>query len=86
MIPILIYLLCFLTCSGCAFLLWRAFRSTRSQLLLWSSLCFFILGLGNLLLFADLVLYPENNLLIPRNWITLAGILVRLYGLVFESR
>jgi hypothetical protein len=86
MIPILIYSLCFLTCAGCAILLWRGFRSTGYRLLFWSSLCFLVLGLGNLLLFADLVLYPGNNLLVLRNAITLVAILVLLVGLVFESQ
>jgi hypothetical protein len=86
MIPILIYILCFLTCCGCAFLLGKAYRTTRSRLLFWSALCFFILGLSNLLLFADLVLYPGSNLLILRNVVTLAAIGVLLIGLIFESR
>ena len=86
MIPILIYTLCFLTCSGCAVLLWRGFRKTRYRLLLWSSLCFLILGIANLLLFADLVLYPGTSLLVLRNAVTLVAILVLLVGLVFESQ
>jgi hypothetical protein len=86
MIPIFIYSLCFLTCCGCALLLWRGFRRTRYRLLFWSSLCFLILGLGNLLLFADLVLYPGTNMLVMRNAVTVVAILVLLFGLVFESQ
>ena len=85
MIPTLIYILCILTCISCAFLLWRGYRRTRLPLLLWSSACFLILAMGNLLLFADLVLYPGANLLILRNAVTLAAILVLIIGLVFES-
>ncbi|MCW1921800.1 DUF5985 family protein [Luteolibacter arcticus] len=85
MIPTVIYILCFLTCAGCAALLWRGFRRTRFRLLLWSSVCFLILGIANLLLFADLVLYPGTSLLIIRNAVTLVAILVLLVGLVFES-
>lgn len=85
MIPILIYILCFLTCAVCAVLLWRGFRRTGHRLLWWSSLCFLILGLANLLLFTDLVLYPGTSLLIFRNAVTLVAILVLLVGLVFES-
>lgn len=86
MIPILIYSLCVLTCLGSAFLLWRGFRRTRFRLLFWSSLCFLILGLANMLLFADLVLYPGANMIVVRNVITLMAILVLLFGLVFESQ
>ena len=75
-----------MTCSGCAFLLWRGYRRARLRLLLWSSLCFLILGIANLLLFADLVIYPGTDMLALRGYVTLAGILVLIYGLVFESQ
>jgi hypothetical protein len=86
MIPILIYVLCVLTCAACAFLLWRAYRRSRSKLLFWSALCFVILGVSNLLMFADLVIYPGISLLLLRNVVTLTGLLVLIYGLIFESQ
>lgn len=86
MIPTLIYILCFITCCGCAFLLGKAYRASRSGLLFWSALCFLILGLANLLLLADLVIYPSTNLLIFRNLVTLFAVVVLLIGLIFESR
>ncbi len=85
MIPILIYILCFLTCCGCAFLLGKAYRASKSRLLFWSALCFLILGLANLLMFADFVLYPGLNLVIFRTVVTLAAVVVLLIGLIFES-
>jgi len=85
MIPTIIYILCVLTCAGCAALLWRGFRKTRFRLLLWSSLCFLLLGIANILLFTDLVLYPGTSLLVMRNLVTLVAILVLLVGLIFES-
>lgn len=85
MIPIIIYSLCVLTCWSCAFLLWRGFRSSRSPLLLWSSVCFLFLGVANLLLFADLVVYPDVNLLVVRNAVTLVGLLIFITGLVFDA-
>lgn len=86
MIPELIYLLCVLTCAGCAFLLWRAFRRNRSSLLFWSALCFAILALANMLLFADLVLYPDQKLLLVRTALNLLAAMVLLYGIIFKSR
>jgi hypothetical protein len=86
MIPTLIYILCFITCCGCAFLLGKAYRASRSGLLFWSALCFLILGLANLLLLADLVIYPSTNLMILRNLVTLVAVVVLLIGLIFESR
>lgn len=85
MTPALIYILCILTCIGCAFMLNRAYRKTRSRLLFWSALCFGILGLANLLLFADFVIYPEANLVVLRSSVTLCAVLVLLYGLIFKS-
>ena len=85
-IPQLIYILCIVTCLGCAFLLWRAFRKTRSRLLFWSALCFLILGFANLLLFADIVIYPDENLITLRTGANLGAVLVLLYGLIFKSR
>ena len=86
MIPTAVYLLCILTCMGCSLLLWRGYRGTGSRLLLWGAVCFLILGLSNLLLFADLVIYPDGSLATFRNVVTLAGLLVFLVGLVFESK
>lgn len=86
MIPTAIYLLCFLTCLGCSFLLWRGYRDTVTPLLLWGAICFFILGVSNLLLFADLVVYPDGNLATIRSIFTLLGLSVFLVGLVFESK
>jgi hypothetical protein len=85
MIPIVIYSLCILTCWSCAFLLWRGFKGNRSPLLLWSAVCFLFLGVSNLLLFADLVVYPDANLLTVRNAVTLAGLVIFIAGLVFKG-
>lgn len=85
-IPTLVYLLCILTCAGCAFLLARAYRASRSRLLLWSALCFGILGLSNLLMFTDLVIFPTAvSLLALRNVVTLLAVLVLICGLIFET-
>lgn len=86
MIPTLVYLLCILTCGGCAFLLARAYRASKSRLLLWSALCFGILGLSNLLMFTDLVILPSTvSLATLRNVVTLLAVLVLLCGLIFET-
>lgn len=85
MIPSLIYLLSTVTSVGCGVLLWRGYRKTRLRLLLWSAICFLILALSNALLFLDLIVFPEVDLLAWRSAVTLAAVLVLLYGLVFES-
>jgi hypothetical protein len=85
MIGSLVYILCTLTSLGCGVLLWRGYRKTQLRLLFWSSICFMILALSNALLFFDLIVFPESNLLTARSLVTLAALLVLLYGLVFES-
>lgn len=81
----LVYVLCGLTSILCAGLLYRRFRSTRTRLLFWSTWCFVCLMLSNVLLFVDLVVLPEVNLSVLRSAVTLAGLVLLLYGLIRES-
>jgi hypothetical protein len=85
MIPSLVYILCTLTSVGCAVLLWRGYRKTQQRLLWWSAVSFAILAVANALLFLDLIVLPNFDLLTLRNAITLVSIMVLLYGLIFES-
>jgi len=85
MIATLVYILSTLTSLGCSVLLWRGYRKTRLRLLAWSAACFAILAVSNALLFFDLVVFPQTDLLFFRNIATLVALLVLLYGLVFES-
>ncbi len=82
-----VYLLCAATSVACAALLLRAFLLQRTRLLLWSSLCFALLALNNLLLFIDLIIIPDGiDLSIERSLVALAGIALLLFGLIWESR
>lgn len=81
----IIYLLCTLTSLGAAVLLWRGYRRSRQRLLYWSALCFAILAVSNGLLILDLVVFPDVYILPWRNFVTQVGLLVLLYGLIFES-
>ena len=80
-----VYVLCALTCLACGVLLLRGYRRTRSRLLLWSGLCFLGLTLDNVLLFMDLVVFPEHDLSMPRNLIALCSFSLLLFGLIWES-
>lgn len=83
----IVYALCALTSTLCALLLYRGFRSSRTPLLLWSSLCFAGLALNNVLLFVDLVLLPTTtDLGIFRSLVALVAIAALLVGLVREAR
>jgi hypothetical protein len=80
-----VYALCGLTSIGCVFLLYRQYRRTRGGLLFWSTLCFGCLALTNILLFIDLVILPAVDLSVIRSALTLAGMMMLLYGLIRES-
>lgn len=84
-VPALIYTLCFLTSSACAFLLARSFARTGMRLLLWSALCFLFLGLNNLAVIIDLLLVPEMDFQLIRVGLSLIGVSLLLYGLVSEA-
>ena len=83
--PTIIYSMCFLTSSACAFLLARSFARTGMRLLLWSALCFLFLGLNNLAVIVDLLLVPHMDFQLIRVALSLIGILLLLFGLVWEA-
>jgi hypothetical protein len=80
-----VYLLGALTSLVCSVLLLRGYASGRRQLLLWSGLCFAGLTLVNVLVFVDLVVFPEIDLYTLRLLATLVSMALLLYGLVWES-
>lgn len=82
MIAIIVYLLCALTSFTCMALLMRHYFRTRLPLLFWSGMGFLLFAMANTVLFIDLVLVPNRDLSILRNGITLAGVIVLLYGLI----
>lgn len=70
---------------ACALLLLRGYTRGRKRLLLWSSLCFFILGASNVLIFVDLVVFTDTDLYPLRLGTTLLAMILLLYGLIWES-
>lgn len=81
----IVYILCAATSVVCAALLYRAYRSNRTPLLLWSTLCFVGLAINNVLLFVDVVLLPDVDLRLLRAGSALVAMILLLVGLV-ESR
>lgn len=79
-----VYLLCALTSLACAVLLFRAYRGSRSRLLLWSALCFVGLALNNGILVVDRMVVPDVDLSLGRQIPALAGVALLLYGLVWD--
>ena len=79
------YLLCAATALACAVLLLRAYAQSGTRLLLWSGLCFAFLALSNAILAVDLVLLPDLRLFVVRNLSALAGMILLLYGLIWDA-
>jgi hypothetical protein len=77
--------LAMLTSAACMWLLFRAYAASRVRLLLWSGLCFVFLTLNNVLLFCDVVLFPELDLRPLRVACALLGVCFLLYGFIWEA-
>jgi hypothetical protein len=81
-----IYLLCAATALACSLLLARGYRARRVRLLLWCGLFFLALAAENVILFVDVVVVPHTDLSGLRAGVGLAGVLLLLYGLVWEVK
>lgn len=82
--PSAVYILCFLTSTACAVLLARNYLRTGARLLLWSALCFALLGANNLMVFIDLLVLPDFNLGLVRLGLSLGAVLVLLFGFIWD--
>lgn len=80
-----VYILCVVTSVLCAALLFRNAKRSRNRLLFWSGASFICMAVANILLFIDLAMVPQHDLLIVRNVVTLAAICMLLYGLIWET-
>lgn len=80
-----VYFLCTLTCLACFGLLLRAWRASRSRLLLWSALCFAGLSASNFLLVIDKLVFKAVDLSTWRLAAALLALLLLLFGLVWEE-
>ena len=81
----IIYGLCAITSILCSVLLLRAWRVSRTRLLLWSGICFAGLATTNVILVLDQLVWPDADLLAPRLWISLGALVLMLYGLIFSD-
>jgi Family of unknown function (DUF5985) len=82
----IVYILGTLVTLLCSALLLRAYVKARMPLLLWSGLCFALLTVSNALLFVDLVLLQDQvTLYVWRLTTAVLGMLMLIYGLIFES-
>jgi hypothetical protein len=83
--PGAVYLLSAATAFACAALLWRGWRRNGVRLLFWSALCFACLCLDNVLLYVDLILVPDVHFYNAPTVAGLVGIVLLLYGLIWDT-
>lgn len=81
----LIYTLCLITSSMCAWALFAGYRKNRYRLLFWSGLCFGGLSFNNLLLILDRIIFPQADMSTWRLVAALLALLALLYGLIWEE-
>ncbi len=81
-----VYLLCALTSLACAVLLLRSYRERSVRLLLWSGLAFAGFALGNIMLVVDVLVGPSLDLSLLRGLPVLIGLMVLLYGLIWDNK
>jgi hypothetical protein len=81
-----VYALCAVTSCGCTILLLRRYRSSGFTLLLWSAVCFAGFTVNNVLLFVDLILFPNVDLLIWRNIAAVSGVATLLFALIWDTQ
>jgi len=79
------YIIAILVTGGCWLLLLRGYLRGKQKLLLWSSFCFLGLAISNLLVFADMVLFPDVDLYSWRLGTAAVAMLFMLYGLIWEG-
>jgi hypothetical protein len=82
---VIVYALCALTSLLCAVLLFRGYSRSGARLLMWSAICFGGFFLNNALLLVDASV-PTEDLSIWRTIPALAGIVVLVFGLIWETR
>jgi len=80
----LVYILCFLTSSACAWLLGRSYLRSKARLLLWSCVSFVLLAGNNLVLVLDLLVLDQLNLRAGRLLLSLAAVSVLIFGFVWD--
>jgi hypothetical protein len=80
----IVFVLCALTSLACAALVLRSYFQTRARLLLWTGLCFAGLCINNILLVVD-SRTPTVDLSVWRSIPAVAGLMLLVYGLVWEA-
>jgi hypothetical protein len=81
----LVYILCAITSLVSALLLLRGARRHGNRLLFFSSLSFFAMTGNNVLLYANFVIFPDIDLLTAATIVSLIGIVLVNFGLIWHA-
>lgn len=84
-LPAIVYLLCFATSLVCAIMLGRSYFRARAPLLFWSSVCFGLLAVANMLLVLDLLVIASVDLQLVRILVNFAAISTLLFGFIWNG-
>lgn len=84
--PTVVYSLCFLASSICAWLLIMNFRRTGSRLLLWSGLCFVLLAANNLIVVLDMLVIQSTDFRVYRLILSMGAVSVLLFGFIWDFK
>jgi hypothetical protein len=84
LVKIILSGLAILTSGACMVLLIRGYLQRRVRLLMWGALCFVGLTVSNVLLFCDLVVFPNIDFRAYRLLAALAGASCLAYALIWE--
>lgn len=84
-LPAAVYLLCFATSLVCALMLGRSYLRSNASLLFWSSICFVLLALNNLVMVIDILVVPAIDLQVPRLLLSLAAVATLLFGFIWNG-
>jgi hypothetical protein len=83
-LKIALYSTAVFTSLFCTVLLFRGYRQRHIRLLMWSGLCFTGLTINNVVLFIDLIVFPQIDLRLIRLISALVGMLFLLYALIWD--
>ena len=79
-----VYILAAILSLGCTLMLFRGYRRSRTRFLFWSSLSFVGLTLNIIILFVDMVIFPEIDLSWWGDGAVLVSLFLILYGLLWD--
>lgn len=80
----IVYALCAVTSLVCFTLLVRSYVYNKMKLILWSAICFFFLAIQNIILFIDLSMVSQIDLILWRTFAGFVGCTSLLFALIWE--